>query len=51
MTSNNESLMMGFLLSEAWRQPEDESEGMQDPADVLEKIENQLNENYEELTS
>ena len=35
---------MAFMLSEAWRQPENESEGMQDPADILEKAETKLNE-------
>ena len=39
---------MAFMLSEAWRQPENESEGMQDPADILEKAETKLNENYED---
>ena len=42
------SAVMGFMLSEAWRQPENESEGMQDPADILEKAETKLNENYED---
>lgn len=46
------SAVMGFMLSEAWRQPEngwlDKSESMQDPADILEKTETKLNENYED---
>jgi len=42
------SALMGFMLSEAWRQPENEGEGMQDPADILEKTENKLNETNEE---
>ena len=42
------SAVMGFMLSEAWRQPEDESEGAPDPMDILEKTQNKLNDNYEE---
>ena len=45
--------VMGFMLSEAWRQPEgswlDKSESMQDPADILEKTQNKLNDNYEDI--
>lgn len=43
------SALMGFMLSEAWRQPENEEEGMQDPADILEKTQNKLNDNYEDI--
>ena len=39
---------MAFIESEAWRQPENESEGMQDPADVIEKLQTKLNETNEE---
>jgi len=39
--------LMTFMESEAWRQPEgswlDKSESMQDPADVIEKLENEIN--------
>jgi hypothetical protein len=36
--------LTGFMLSEAWRQPEDNEEGAQDPADILEKTEDKLNQ-------
>jgi len=35
--------LMTFMESEAWRQPDNEDEGMQDPADVIEKLENEIN--------
>jgi hypothetical protein len=46
--SNNNEFLMAFIESEAWRQPENESEGMQDPADVIEKLQTKLNETNEE---
>ena len=46
--SNNKEFLMAFMESEAWRQPENEDEGMQDPADILEKAETKLNEINEE---
>jgi len=39
--------LMAFMLSEAWLQPENDSEGAQDPADILEKLETKLNETKE----
>lgn len=39
--------LTGYMLSEAWRQPENDSEGAQDPADILEKLETKLNETKE----
>jgi hypothetical protein len=48
--TNNKEFLMAFMESEAWRQPENESEGMQDPADVIEKLQTKLNENNEETT-
>jgi hypothetical protein len=39
--------LMTYMLSEAWRQPENDSEGAQDPADILEKLETKLNETKE----
>ena len=37
--ANNKEFLMAFMESEAWRQPDNEDEGMQDPADVIEKLE------------
>ena len=52
--TNNKEFLMAFMESEAWRQPEnswlDKSESMQDPADVIEKLQTELNENNEETT-
>ena len=39
--------LMAYMLSEAWRQPENDDEGAQDPADILEKLETKLNETKE----
>ena len=39
--------LTGYMLSEAWRQPENDDEGAQDPADILEKLETKLNETKE----
>mgnify|MGYP003112566389 FL=1 len=42
MTIKQNEYLMAFMESEAWRQPENESEGAQDPADVIEKLETEL---------
>ena len=53
-TKQQNEYLMAFMESEAWRQPENESEGAQDPADVIEKLQTKLNEtkenDYEDYT-
>ena len=41
-TKQQNEFLMAFMESEAWRQPENESEGAQDPADVIEKLETEI---------